>query len=127
MVLNNIKALRSAIVYCIPRITIMRDDALGDSGRFLVGDEVFESCCNMLRLLKYALDSAPPRNCDVGTPEEQTERYKRFCATHYRANDIDAQCDACPCTSERWDCELEWANMPYEATETKEGGSNGSK
>lgn len=59
--------------------------------------------------------SAPPRNCDVGTAAEQNERYKRFCARHYQANNVDAQCDACPCKEERWDCELEWGQMPYEA------------
>ena len=114
MILNNSRALRAAITYCIPRIEIMRDNALGDSGHFLIGDEVYESCRNMLRELKSALDSVPPRNCDVGTAEEQNARYKRFCSSHYKPNDIDAQCDGCPCVSERFDCELEWAQLPYE-------------
>lgn len=32
----------------------------------------------MRNLIKKAL-SAPPRNCDVGTDEEQAKRHKRFC------------------------------------------------
>lgn len=73
-----------------------------------------------IELLLAAL-AAPPRNCDVGTVAEQNERYKRFCTRHYQANNVDAQCDACLCKEERWDCELEWAQMPYAA---QEGGDH---
>lgn len=57
--------------------------------------------------------AAPPRNCDVGTAEEQTRRHKAFCAAHYRANDIDAQCDGCPAsTPDETDCEFVWGQLP---------------
>lgn len=127
MVLNNIRALRAAIVYCIPRITIMRDDALGDSGHFLIGDEVFESCCSMLRELKSALDSAPARNCDVGTAKEQAVRKAEYCLRY--APFEDSNCDACPLHNynraqpermEGYSCDLAWGQLPYEAAQ--EGG-----
>jgi len=60
------------------------------------------------------------RNCDVGTAEEQYERYRKQC----KAQDC---CD-CPVHA-RWDfrqtgsesCQLVWAQMPY----TAEGEAKG--
>ena len=56
--------------------------------------------------------SAPPRNCDVGTVEEQEERFARYC--------IVQTCGTCPCfvklTNGDWRCNpFAWAQMPYEA------------
>ena len=56
--------------------------------------------------------SAPPRNCDVGTPEEQHRRFKKWCGKHGIDGDMDVACaypDMC-CTL----CALRWAQMPYE-------------
>lgn len=55
----------------------------------------------------------PPRNCDVGTAEEQLKRFKDFCRTISK----DKTCVRCPrlrqcLTLEH--CTLEWAQMPYE-------------
>ena len=59
--------------------------------------------------------AAPPRNCDVGTAEEQDNRMDVYCQTR--------KCESCPL----WDnvnngvrCEFAWAQMPYEA---EEGGT----
>ena len=58
---------------------------------------------------------APPRNCDVGTAEEQAERFIKLCRSHtapYRG------CDgSCPLLMSK-KCSLAWAQMPY-----KEGGA----
>lgn len=51
--------------------------------------------------------SAPARNCDVGTPEEQSKRYDEFCDIH----DCRSDCPLFKADS----CELAWAQMPYEA------------
>ena len=61
-------------------------------------------------VMKAAL-SAPPRNCDVGTAEEQVGRHATWCEGN--AN----QClfpKASKCTL----CFARWAQMPY-----KEGGA----
>ena len=50
--------------------------------------------------------AAPPRNCDVGTAEEQAERYDKFCDIHACRSD-------CPLFRAAY-CELAWAQMPYE-------------
>lgn len=64
--------------------------------------------------------SAPPRNCDVGTAEEQAERMRRqFCAKQKRDGIID--CSLCPIRHVyQRDCTLAWAQIPYEA---EEGGA----
>ena len=54
--------------------------------------------------------SAPPRNCDVGTADEQHARFYSFC-------DKFEKCKECPLwrggglTSK---CSVYWAQMPYE-------------
>ena len=57
----------------------------------------------------------PPRNCDVGTVEEQQGRFLKFCDSHPRGN-----CFGCPALKMRAHCELAWAQMPYEADEKGE-------
>ena len=59
--------------------------------------------------------AAPARNCDVGTTEEQAERFDCFCQIE------KGDCGRCPL----WvsgtvghNCELRWAQLPYE-----EGGA----
>ena len=37
---------------------------------------------------------APPRNCDVGTAEEQGERFEKFCDSNKHGGDVYA-CDNC--------------------------------
>lgn len=49
--------------------------------------------------------SAPPRNCDVGTADEQAERFDRWCD---RKNFKDCWGIGCR------ECLIAWAQMPYE-------------
>lgn len=65
--------------------------------------------------------SAPPRNCDVGTPEEQSERWEKFCSEHHKkwigGKIPTGPCD-CPCYEGNSCNSFLWAQMPYE-----EGGA----
>ena len=59
---------------------------------------------------RHAL-SAPPRNCDVGTAEEQVERFNKFCLYH--------KCSECQFNADdgiylELECGVRWAQMPYE-------------
>ena len=65
---------------------------------------------------KHALKQ-PPRNCDVGTAEEQAERYGRYCD---KFTSDGMHCETCPCCGKipLGKCEFAWAQMPYE-----EGGA----
>ena len=62
-------------------------------------------------IAKEAL-SVPPRNCDVGTEEEQVSRYNKFC--------MRSACNKCPfyVASELLACGVRWSQMPYD-----EGGA----
>ena len=65
--------------------------------------------------------SVPPRNCDVGTSEEQAERFYAFCGYHRFQSGIKGMCSSlCPCIRCRdmCNCITTWSQMPYE-----EGGA----
>lgn len=54
--------------------------------------------------------SDPPRNCDVGTAEEQEERMVRWCGQH--------KCESCQffcVANDGVSCEFTWGQSPYEA------------
>lgn len=95
-------------------------------------DEIGNACawiaenCNDEQTAKYMWDlvekvkaalSAPPRNCDVGTAEEQLERWKMFCVEHHEPwmhGIIATGACNCPCFRHN-DCNnFVWAQMPYE-------------
>ena len=63
--------------------------------------------------------AAPARNCDVGTAEEQSQRFDTFCDAHKYVGDDGANwCSrTCPCYNDI-NCGVNWAQMPYE-----EGGA----
>lgn len=54
--------------------------------------------------------SAPPRNCDVGTAEEQSARFDAHCRKHMG-------CFTCPLRENDGGvpkhCEFAWSQMPY--------------
>ena len=63
--------------------------------------------------------AAPPRNCDVGTAEEQEKRFHDFCrARHLPRMEESRYCAyKCPLEGDTC-CELQWAQMPYESEAT---------
>jgi len=63
--------------------------------------------CRAKNVIDAAL-SAPPRNCDVGTAEEQAERYMKFCKSY-------PKCTGCPCVGrmQYHQCEFAWEQLPY--------------
>lgn len=67
-----------------------------------------------------AVLAAPPRNCDVGTVEEQAKRMDKFCDSHRHGFDGRSRyaCENCKFISvDR--CELAWAQMPYKGKNEK--------
>lgn len=69
------------------------------------------------RIVNTAL-AAPPRNCDVGTAEEQAERFEQFCLDNHSAEHL---CSRCPLGKQLGNdvdmCQLHWAQMPYAPAE----------
>ena len=97
-------------------------EALDDAHRMIeaflatVGDRGMRSEFIEMRHRIDAALSAPPRNCDVGTADEQAERFEAECRRH-------DHCTPCPVFSE-WrefkegktkSCKMIWAQMPYKA------------
>jgi len=73
--------------------------------------------CEAKTAIQKAL-AAPPRNCDVGTAEEQYARFNKYCNARHK-NDKPNPCGCAdrasnPCAK----CYSMWAQMPYE-----EGGT----
>ena len=108
---SNVQKMREAL-YMMRRIS---DEMNGET--FGKGDEeIVKGWANTLRYYSDKALSEPPRNCDVGTAEEQDKRMTLYCQTR--------KCESCPL----WDnvnngvrCEFTWAQMPYEA---EEGGAS---
>ena len=65
----------------------------------------------LLSVVNTAL-AKPPRNCDVGTAEEQARRYEEICDSHT----CGSICSGSGCPLYDYDCSpFAWAQMPYEA------------
>ena len=75
----------------------------------IYGGGILQSLCEAIREGKEAL-SAPARQCDVGTAEQQAERFAKYCDRFHR-------CNGCPCCGKmKYNrCEYIWAQMPYKA------------
>ena len=71
----------------------------------------YEEMANALDKAKAAL-AAPPRNCDVGTAEEQAKRLNEWCNGRHCIN----------CRFKGgWpdECKLKWAQTPYKEGDDK--------
>ena len=95
---SNVKAMRDALVM-VKRIF---------DGRLMWQTDI--------RKAHEAVNSAlsePPRNCDVGSAEEQTRRFVDFC---YRSK----ECVSCQMEPKgETDCILAWAQTPYKKGDEK--------
>ncbi len=80
-----------------------------NAGKDALGNGISEIVPQLRRRIdeSRAALAKPPRNCDVGTAEEQAQRFERFCAEH-RGH----ICRSCP-FRQSTECELAWAQMPY--------------
>ena len=80
---------------------------------------VIEEVRQVCQKARAVLISMPQRNCDVGTADEQSERFDKFCDEQCMKS-----CKACPVYKEKitdTECFSRWAQMPYEAKEEGDG------
>ena len=80
-------------------------------------DEMTNNKAIALSIIQEAL-SLPRRNCDVGTAEEQYDRFLSFCKSH--PINESGECEGCPLFGRCRSCHLEWAQLPYEKGENDE-------
>ena len=107
---NNIKAMREALEQ-IANMGEQIDHQLGSSEETVYAFR-HERCLahNISECARAAL-SAPPRNCDVGTANEQYARIWEFCRRHKDGlRCVDCHIDGVFPKN----CALIWANMPYD-------------
>lgn len=72
-------------------------------------------------LLQEALRNL--RNCDVGTALDQSKRFMDFCRPGGRPPNCE-ECKVYPNRMNKFWCQLEWAQMPYEPDMKKEERNN---
>ena len=96
-----LKETKSVIEKCMEILNRIPDGVEYDG---LIDDVADELCDLRDSHVKPAL-SAPPRNCDVGTADEQVKSYFSFCDRH--------TCQSCPVKGAT-DCGFLWEQMPYE-------------
>ena len=72
----------------------------------------------------------PKRNCDVGTPEEQRERFEKFCSKYETRHEGEAYCSK-QCPLSKCDsiilCVLKWAQLPFDGKGGMEKGKRKTK
>lgn len=113
---GNIATMREALVQCelfLNNVSRHGHPTLNPGDKCVACAGVDELRGMVVRAL-----STPARNCDVGTPEEQQNRFRDFCRHHEREGEcgIGRSVAACP-AFHGWsnpDCSLWWAQMPYE-------------
>ena len=114
--LGNAAAMRKALDSIYNKLETL--DVEEDS----YADEVISSVKSDIVAALYA----PPRNCDVGTVEEQAERFHAFFESNKQPCDVYS-CDRCQLNSIE-DCELAWrrcrTKIVDKATKVK-GATNG--
>ena len=97
---GNAAAMRDAVVKALTLINVC-DWPPGVS---------LDGVAEVIREIDSVLDK-PPRNCDVGTAEDQFKRYLAFCHSESHG------CKHCPANRTRShgtsNCDLVWAQMPY--------------
>ena len=98
---------QSVIAKCMDILNRIPDGVEYDG---LIDDVADELCDLRDSHVKPAL-AAPPRNCDVGTDEEQSRRYEELCDRHT----CGSRCSASGCPMYEHDCSpFAWEQMPYE-------------
>ncbi len=119
--LGNVQKMREALEYvllCDATDEAAMEDGLTDAERIAEYADHIEEC---QKKAKAAL-SAPPRNCDVGTAKEQTERFMAFCKNYPR-------CSKCPCCKIviYGHCDFVWGQMLYTKPEDASTGQEEGK
>lgn len=121
---SNTAALREALEGCRDYLYDMLRDAFYDAQVMSHSDNPRMERCEREQQLHREVEAAlaaPPRNCDVGTAEEQAQRFQDFCDDSQVDEDYTSICARCTLRRER-NCGLAWAQLPYEAPAAQEGG-----
>ena len=101
---SNVKAMREALLMILGTVDHLQT-------RFDIPKLDYEEILELKQIAEAAISSTP-RNCDIGTVEEQAKRFHSFCKSNKQPGDVYS-CERCQLNSIE-DCELAWSQMPYE-------------
>ena len=106
---GNAAKQREAIAKCVNLIT--------EFGNAEIVKTPLDVIVDIEVILKAAL-AEPPRQCDVGTAEEQAQRFGNHCES-LLTKDGSKPCTGCPCCGvvQYGRCEFAWMQMPYNESE----------
>ena len=93
---NEVKTLRTAL----SDISDLADGIYNDPSA---------SATNSAKILEIASEALnqPLRNCDIGTPDDQDKRFRKFCEKHCD----NYTCKTCPLKEHEESCEFYWLQM----------------
>lgn len=108
--MNTNEKLRLALSKADKALTLISKSAWFLDANFTETIEVMEAGNAIADAL-----ALPRRNCDVGTAEEQAERFNDYCKKQGKGCWIGKSKGSCPIfKGYKIDCGLVWAQMPYE-------------
>lgn len=102
-----VEETKSTIARCMEILNKI-PDSCGYGGLL---DDVADELCDLREECINDALAAPARNCDVGTADEQAERFVEFCDEEKGNREHCRNCRLCNAQ----DCELAWAQLPYDA------------
>ena len=100
---SNVMAIREALAKADAAFNLIVKSAWFIEANFHETKEVMDTSNAITAAL-----SAPPRNCDVGTAEEQIKRHRKWCKR-------DKCLPGIPCSV----CFAKWAQLPYTEGDAK--------
>lgn len=106
---GNTAAIRKALELCIEEMCKHCRSAARSDG---TSPRPYINGCETLRVAKAAL-AEPVRNCDVGTVENQEERFFHYCLSNAQKGEAQDRCKKCPLKFPNISCEILWSQMPY--------------
>ena len=95
---NNMAKLREVVE--VIALVILPEEEPGENG--------WLTWLRSMQRKALAAITAPARNCDIGTANEQSDRFDAYCANN--------DCHTKPCPADRMgfvSCEFVWGQMPY--------------
>ena len=124
---NNNAKLREALLQVVRSMELESGHMCTEKKRLGMHGQTQEDLCKGCRArnaecwtmtLKRECEAAlaeKPRNCDVGTAKEQSERFNTYCFNHRTR---ERCCEDCPIKDAPC-CELAWAQLAYESEAAK--------
>ena len=105
--MNPNEQMRDALEQVLDKIDDWRTDGMMEHWQY---SQLFDIADTALAL--------PRRNCDVGTLEEQAQRFNAFCKKQNNKCCVGRSKGECPVfRGYEIDCALTWAQMPYNEQE----------